>query len=109
MLAAERVALDVGVLTFVIGVAIPMLTGLITKSTASSAVKAIVTLTLVVASTTVQFALDANGVVNLRNWLMTALVTWIISIASYYGLLKPTGTTAAVQNIAPNAGIGKAA
>lgn len=102
-------ALDVNFLTFIIAVGIPILTALITKSSASSGLKSIVTVTLAVIATGVQRALAANGVINARTWLTTLLVTWIIAIAIYYGLLKPTGTTQAVADSAPTFGLGKAA
>lgn len=106
MFAVTNARLDVNFLTFLIAVGIPILTALVTKSSASSAVKSIVTVTLVVATTAVQRALAANGVVNLKTFATTALVTWIIAIATYYGLLKPTGVTPAVSAAAPNFGIG---
>lgn len=100
--------LDVGFLTFLLGVGIPLLTGLITKVHASSGVKSVVTLTLVVAATAVQRAVTVNGVVDLKTWATTALVTWIVAISTYYGLLKPTGTADVVSSVAPNFGIGPA-
>lgn len=106
LLAATTAHLDIGVLTFILGVGLPILTGLITKSAASPRTKAVTLLTLVVAATVVQRALDANGVVNLKTWLTTALVTWIVAIATHFGLLKPTGVSQGVANIAPQAGIG---
>lgn len=102
----EKVHLDIGILTFIVATAIPILTALITKANASSAVKAITTLTLTVIASAVQYAIDVNGVVNLRSFLGNLAVTWIIAIAVYYGLLKPTTTTEKFAAVAPNKGVG---
>lgn len=105
----KKAHLDVGILTFIVGTAIPILTALITKARASSAVKAVVTLTLAVIAAAIQLAIEVNGVVNLRSFLANLAVTWIIAIATYYGLLKPTGVTGKVAQVAPDTGIGQAA
>lgn len=105
----EKVHLDVGILTFIVATAIPILTALITKANTSSAIKAVTTLTLAVIAAAVQLAIEANGVVNFRTFLANLAVTWIIAIATYYGLLKPTGVTGKAAAVAPNAGIGRAA
>lgn len=105
----SKVHLDVGVLTFIVATAIPILTGLITKANASSGVKAVTTLTLAIIAAAVQLAIEANGVVNLRTFLGNLAVTWIIAIATYYGLLKPTKVTQKAAAVAPNFGLGKAA
>ena len=102
----EKVHLDVGILTFIVATAIPILTALITKASASSAVKAITTLTLTVIASAVQYAIEANGVVNLKSFLANFAVTWIVAIAAYYGLLKPTTITQKFSEVAPTKGIG---
>lgn len=104
----QKVHLDVGILTVIVGTFIPILTALITKARASSAVKALTTLTLTVIASGIQLIIDANGVVNLRTFLANFAVTYIVAIASYYGLTKHIGTPAAA-NVAPDNGLGKAA
>jgi len=102
----EKVHLDIGILTFVVAMLIPVLTALITKSSASSAVKSITTLLLSGVATIIYRIIEANGVVNLKTALSTLAVTWFIAITTYYGLLKPTTVTQKVADIAPNSGIG---
>lgn len=106
MLAATLAHLDVGVLTFIIATAIPILTAILTKSTANSSVKSVVTLTLALIATAIQRIVTANGVVNLRTAGSTFVVTWIIAIATYYGLLKPTGVTPGTAKATAKFGIG---
>lgn len=101
----QKVHLDVGILTVIVGVFIPILTALITKANASATVKALTTLTLTVIASGIQLIIDANGVVNLRTFLANFAVTYIVAIASYYGLTKHVGTPAA-RNVAPNNGLG---
>ena len=97
MLAANLATLNVGVLTFIVATAIPILTALLTKSSASSSVKSVLTLTLALVATAIQRIITANGVVNLKTAASTFVVTYIIAIATYYGLLKPTGVTGGVN------------
>ncbi len=101
----QKVRLDVSFLTVIVGVLIPLLTALITKANASSAVKAITTLGLTLLATAIQGIIDANGVVNGKQWLMTFAVTYATAILSYYGFTKHVGTPAAA-NVAPNNGLG---
>lgn len=98
--------LDVGLLTLVGAFLIPLLTGLITKYFASSGLKAISTLTLSAAAGLVQTAIDAGGSVVLKEWIGSAVVAWVLSLATYYGLWKPTGTAERVQRATANVGIG---
>jgi hydrogenase maturation factor len=102
----QKVHLDVGFLTVIVGTLIPIITALITKANASSAVKALTTLTLTVIAAGIQLIIEANGVVNLRTFLANFAVTYIVAVASYYGLTKHVGTPA-VAAVSPNNGIGK--
>lgn len=104
----QKVHLDVGILTFIIATAIPILTAMVTKSSASSRLKSLTTLTLAVIASAIQLAIDANGVVNLKSFLANLAVTWIIAIAMYYGLLKPTGVTEKAAVATQGVGIGGA-
>lgn len=104
----QKVHLDVGFLTVLIAVVLPLLTGLVTKSTASPKLKALTLLSLTLIATAIQQLIDVNGVVNLRTFLANFAVTWLIAIVTYLGLLKPIGAAAKVQNATPNFGLGKA-
>lgn len=101
----QKVHLDVGILTVIVGTFIPILTALITKARASSAVKALTTLTLTVLAAWLQLIIDANGVVNLRTFLANLVVTYIVAVATYYGLTRHV-VTPAVKDVVPEHGIG---
>lgn len=104
----EKVHLDVGILTVIVGVVIPLLTALITKANASSAVKALTTLGLTIFASAVQGIIDVNGVVNTKTFLANFVATFAVAILSYYGFTKHVGTPA-VRDIVPEHGLGKAA
>lgn len=103
-----EVALDaaqvIGVLT---GFLIPLLVGLLSKWRAPRWVKSVLNLGLSALSATLASVIPAEF-----SWAafgLTFAATWATSIASYYGLLKPTGTAQAVQLRTANVGIGKRA
>lgn len=105
----QKVHLDVGILTFIVATLIPVLTAMVTRTSASSKVKAITTLTLTVIAVAIERLITVNGVVNLKTFLANLAVTWFIAITTYYGLLKPTGVTAKTADATSGVGIGKAA
>ena len=88
------------------GVFIPLLVGLVTKSTASSAVKAWVQAVLAAAAGALAVALTNSGGVTLLALVEAGVQTFVVSIAAYYGLWKPTTVAAKVAAVAPNVGIG---
>ena len=79
----------VQVVSILIGTVIPILVALVTRSTARPGVKAVVNLAL--------SALSGFGTeyINSTNFvwqqaLLTTVVTFVVSVATYYGLWKPT-------------------
>lgn len=105
----QKVHLDVGILTFIVAVALPLVVGIVTKSTASPRLQAMMLLSLSLVAAAIQRLIETNGVVNLKTFLANFAVTWLIAMGTYLGFLKPTGVGSKVQNVAPNFGIGKAA
>lgn len=94
--------MDVSVLTLIIGTVLPLLVGLVTTRTTSSAVKAWLLATLTLVTVVLQALLLAtqSGVqFELQPILITAVTQFIISVGTYYGLLKPTGIAGAAQDI----------
>lgn len=89
------------------GVIIPLLVGVLTKMNAASAVKSICNAGLsALGSVLATMQLDAWS----WKWFVISwMSTFTVSIASYYGLWKPTGAAPAVQNATANVGLGKAA
>lgn len=88
------------------GFMIPLLVGVLSKLEAPAALKAIL-----------NFGLSAlSGLLGtltqdfvLADFLLAWGTTWAISVASYYGLWKPTGTAEVVQVKTASVGLGKAA
>lgn len=98
---ADPVASSIGtvqVVSILIGTLIPILVALVTKSTAPPGVKAIVNLALsAVSGFGTEFVNDANFV--WQQALLTTVVTFVVSVASYYGLWKPTNVAGASSPI----------
>jgi hypothetical protein len=104
-LAAENATIDptqhstlnaVQVASLLIGVFIPILVGLVTKVTTSPALKSILLLALsAVSGFLTEFVNSANFI--WQQALLTTVVTFVIGVATYYGLWTPTGVTAKAQ------------
>jgi hypothetical protein len=95
------------VLTLVVGVVLPLLTGAVTKQTASARLKAVVLLVLSADSTVVSGWLDAvtaHAHFNFGATLLTALGTFLIGVGTHYGIWRPTGVTAALARLKGSTG-----
>lgn len=95
---------DMTLLALLTGVLVPLLVGLLTKVNASSGVKAFFNLGL----TALGAALATSNQVGF-SWKPFAInfgVAWAVSVGSYYGFYKPTGTADKIANIAPEIGVG---
>lgn len=91
----------VQVLQFAIAVVLPLFVGLVTTRVTSSRWKAILLTLLSVASgllTEILAAMQADRPYDLAAGLIAGVTTLVIAIAIQYGIWKPTGATAAVQN-----------
>lgn len=104
----HQYTLDINFLQFLIGVLIPIAVALITKSNASSAVKAVTQVVLATLVVALQRVLEANGVVDLATFATTLLMTEIVAVATYYGLLKHT-VNPPIARATARFGLGKAA
>lgn len=107
VLAVTIVQIDVVALNFVAGTVVPLLTALVTTRLANPGLKAVVTLLLSALAGGLVVALEANGTVELETWVVSIGTTWLMSIASYYGLWKPTATAPKIQAATPNIGLGQ--
>lgn len=90
----------VTVLQLVLGVVLPVLVGLLTTTLTSPGTKAVLLAALAVVSsllTELIGALQTDSVYNLGLALLTGLGTFIVAVATHYGLLKPTGVSDAAQ------------
>jgi len=91
-LAVDPVASSISsvqVVSILIGTLIPILVALVTRSTAPPGVKAVVNLALsAVTGFGAEYVNDVNFV--WQQALLTTVVTFVVSVATYYGLWKPT-------------------
>lgn len=90
------------VVQLLIAFILPVLVGLVTTRVTSPAVKAWLLAGLsLVTSLLVELAraIAAGTTYDLGIALLAALPAFVVSVATYYGLWKPTGVTAAVQDV----------
>lgn len=95
---------DMTLLALLTGVLVPLLVGLFSKLNAAPNVKAFLNLGL----TALGAALATSNQIGF-SWKPFAInfgVAWAVSVGSYYGFYKPTGTSERVAAIAPNLGVG---
>lgn len=107
LFAATIVQIDVVALNFLAGTVIPLLTALVTTRVASPGLKAVVTLLLSAVAGGVAVAIEANGTIELETWIVSIGCTWLLAIASYYGLWKPTTVAPKVQEKTATFGVGR--
>jgi VIT1/CCC1 family predicted Fe2+/Mn2+ transporter len=89
-------------LSFVVGVLLPVLTGLVTKQAASGSVRAVVLLALSAVSGFVSNWLDAvttHVPFNVGTTFITVLGTFVVGVAAHFGWWKPTGVSDAVKRV----------
>lgn len=104
-LAAAQVA-DVGttlasvqVLSLFVGTVLPILVGLVTTKATHPGTKAVLLALLSAVSGLLTEYLAAGDGFNWTTAGLTWLSTFMIAVATHFGLWKPTGITAAVQSI----------
>lgn len=107
-----NVITDIATLGIVLGTIIPILVALVTKRVANPGQKAVINflLSAIAGSLSVVVAQAQNDLVNIdvSSFVSAIALTWVTSVASHYGLLKPTGVTGtngAVQAAIPG-GVG---
>jgi hypothetical protein len=97
-------ASDAALLATLAGVIVPLLVGIVTKLQAPAGLKAMINAALAalggLAATIVpgDFAWHPF----LANWA----TAWVVSVATYYGLWKPSGVAPAVQQSTAGVGVG---
>lgn len=97
---------DVAVLTFLVGTVVPLVTGLVTKLRSSSRLKAMTNLVLSVLGGVGAWLINAEGKTTVGGLASAIVTTYLASGVSYQNLWKPTGAAQAVQEVAPESGIG---
>lgn len=90
------------VISLLVGVVLPLLTGLMTKTSTSAGFKAVVLLALsAVSAVLADFLAALNGglAFDLGATLLTALGTFLIGVGMHFGIWKPTGVAAGLQRV----------
>lgn len=95
---------DISLLATLAGVIVPLLVGLVTKLDAPGGLKAFLNAGLSAAGGLV--ATVVPGAFQWHPFLAAWATTWVVSIATHYGLWKPTGISEAVQSSTAGVGIG---
>lgn len=91
-----------GTLQMILSVFMPLLVGLVTTRVTKGSIKAwlLAGLTLATSIITAAVAAITAGVVfDLGVALLAAIPAFVISVATYYGLWKPTGIAGAAQDV----------
>jgi len=86
------------------GVIVPILVALLTKMRAPSSVKAVVNAFLSAVAGALATVIPGDW--QWKPFAVAALSTWAVSVATYFGLWKPTGVSATVQQATTNVGLG---
>lgn len=94
--------MDVSVLTLIVGTILPIVVGLVTTRVTRAAVKAWLLAGLTLVTTFLQallFATQSGVSFDGKAIFIAAFTQFIISVAIYYGLWKPTGIAGAAQDV----------
>lgn len=103
MLAAVVLTLATGWVTLLSGLAIPLVTGTVTKLDASVGTKSVVTILLSAAAGIGATMVNEGGILT-TDTLLNALVTWGLALGSFYGIYSPFNTD---SMLLPDKGIGR--
>lgn len=95
---------DMTVIALLTGVIVPLLVGLLTKINASPSIKSILNFGLSALAGVLATVSDIDF--EWKAFLVNFALTWAVSVASYYGLWRPTGVAPAVQEATPEFGLG---
>ena len=90
------------VISLLVGVVLPLITGLVTKTTTSPGFKAVLLLALSALTTGVASYGDAlanHTQFDLGAALLTFLATFLFGVGTHFGLWAPTGVSARLQRI----------
>lgn len=90
---------QVQVLSLLIGTVLPIVVAFVTKTVTSPSTKAIVLAALAAVSGYGTEYLSGTATFDWWSALLTWLTTFIVTVAMHYGLWKPTGVTAKVQEV----------
>lgn len=101
------VLLDPMLVTTIISVVIPLLVGILTKLRAHPGVKAVMLIILNGVGAAIGTAVGVDGVAVIsRTTVYQFIVGCVVSIATYYGVWKPTGVSGGINRATATVGLG---
>lgn len=98
--------IDIAAWAALAGLVVTMLTSLVTKSRATSTVKALVNLALAALAGVITTIAANTGDLRVAELVFGFVFTYLTSLGAYFGLTSKTPIDATIRSIAPNAGIG---
>jgi len=87
------------VLSLLVGIVLPILVGIVTKTTTHPGMKAVLLALLSAVSGLLSEYMAGGAGFNWATAAITWLGTFMVAVATHFGFWRPTGITAAVQNI----------
>lgn len=97
-----RYTLDtLGFLTLLVQVVLPVLVAVVTRTSASARVKSLTLLGLTAVTQFISSWIDGFANFDLRVSGFNALIGLAVSVATYYGVWKPTGTSETASKLGP--------
>lgn len=90
------------IISLLVGVVLPLLTGLVTTTNISAGVKAVILLVLSGATSVLSEFVQSLTAGTAFDWgavLLAALGTFLVGVGSHFGFYKPTGVAVALQRI----------
>lgn len=101
----SQVFLDAQAVALLAGIIIPLVVGLLAKMNASSGLKAILNAFLSALAGALVTVTQVDSA-TLRDFITAILSTWVVSVATYYGVWKPTGVAGTVAVATSGFGVG---
>ena len=91
-------SIDSQTVTLFGAVLLPLVVGVVSKNVAAKAVKSILLLSITALATLLARAtLEDGKAVFTQELIQDGMVNWVVAIAAYYGLWKPTGVSETVN------------
>lgn len=111
LLAAPKtqttITIDAITVSFIVGVIVPFVTGVLTKASAHPGLKGFVTLLLSgITGTVAVLTTNAGHAITVRELVLAIGSAWFMAVGSYVGLWRPTGAAPALHRATGNFGIG---
>lgn len=99
--------LDAQTISLLVGIVIPLVVGLLSKIHASSGLKAVINAALsAIAGALAAYASTGFSATDWKTLVTSIVTTWVVSVATYYGVYKPTGVAGSVIAKTRNFGLG---